>query len=364
MSNAKLYNKIKLLTGISETVIFLALVLVFVLSGLSDTIYKYASGISENEYIRLIIFAGIAGGGVSVLFSPFSFFSGYYIEHKFSLSNQSLLRWFTEGFKSVALSIVIGIPVLLAFYYFLNISGDFWWVYFGAFLFFFSVLLAKIAPVFILPLFYKILPLEDAELKAIIAKLGKDAGINVENVYSFDMSKNTKKANAAFTGLGKSKKVILGDTLLEKFGKDEIETVLAHEFGHYKFRHIPKGIFISTITSFLTLYVISVLYSFSVQSLGFESITNIAALPLLLFWSAIISILTTPISNIISRKFEYEADNYAVTVTGKSESFIAALEKLTEQNLGDPEPHPFVEWFFYSHPSIKNRVKALDTKSI
>lgn len=173
------------------------------------------------------------------------------------------------------------------------------------------------------------------------------------------MSKNTKKANAAFTGLGKTKRIILGDTLLKDYSKDEIETVIAHELGHYKHKHIAKNIVFGTVSSFLTFFVISILYKNSLSWFDFEYITQIAALPLLSLWAMLIGLIQSPIGNILSRKYEYEADRYAIETTRKPESFINTLNKLTNQNLGDREPHPFIEWFFYSHPSIKNRVKAI-----
>ena len=137
---------------------------------------------------------------------------------------------------------------------------------------------------------------------------------------------------------------------------DEIETVIAHELGHYKHKHIIKNIAIGTITSFVTLYLLSVLYSLSLNWFGFNNITEIAALPILSLWGMIIGLIQTPLTNIISRKYEYEADAYAVKSTNKKEVFINTLDKLTEQNLSDKDPHPFVEWFFYSHPSTKRRV--------
>ena len=174
------------------------------------------------------------------------------------------------------------------------------------------------------------------------------------------MSKNTKKANAAFTGLGKTKRIILGDTLLENFSHDEIETVIAHELGHYKKKHIIKNILIGTVSSFLTLFLIALLYKSTLSWFEFTKITQVAALPLLALWSMLIGIIQTPLGNILSRKFEYEADEYAVSETKNPSAFKNTLNKLTEQNLGDKEPHPFVEWFFYSHPSIKNRINTID----
>jgi len=135
--------------------------------------------------------------------------------------------------------------------------------------------------------------------------------------------------------------------------------VIAHELGHYKLKHIVKNIMIGTVTSFLTLYIIAYLYEISIGWFGFSSIIQVAALPLLALWSMLIGIVQSPLSNILSRKFEYQADEYAVKETGKPTEFVKTLEKLTEQNLGDKEPHPFVEWFFYSHPSINNRIAAI-----
>ena len=265
-----------------------------------------------------------------------------------------------ENIKSMLVGLVIGVPILLLFFFVINQFGDLWWLIFATAMFLISVVLSQIFPILIMPIFYKIIPLEDEELKSRISKLAKGAGITVQNVFSFDMSKNTKKANAAFTGLGKTKRIILGDTLMNDYSKDEIETVIAHELGHYKHKHIIKNILFGTISSFLTFFIISVLYKNSLGWFDFTSMTQIAAMPLLSLWAMLIGIIHNPIGNILSRKYEYEADRYAIESTLKPQSFIKTLNKLTDQNLGDREPHPFVEWFFYSHPSIKNRISAIE----
>lgn len=265
-----------------------------------------------------------------------------------------------ENIKSMLVGLVIGVPILLLFFFVINQFGDLWWLIFATAMFLISVVLSQIFPILIMPIFYKIIPLEDEELKSRISKLAKGAGITVQNVFSFDMSKNTKKANAAFTGLGKTKRIILGDTLLSDYSKDEIETVIAHELGHYKHKHIIKNILFGTISSFLTFFILSVLYKNSLGWFDFTSINQIAALPILSLWAMLIGIIQTPIGNILSRKYEYEADQYAIESTLKPGSFIKTLNKLTDQNLGDRTPHPFVEWFFYSHPSIKNRISAIE----
>lgn len=360
MNQAKKYNNIRLGISIGKGIISFILIIFFVESGLSTTLENYLSGFTGNNYILFLAFVFVTGVASAILFFPVNFYKSFYLEHKYNLSNQTFIKYTLENLKSLAVSLVIGTPVLLFFYYVLNKFGELWWLPFAIGLFILSVVLARIVPIIILPLFYKVTPLEDEDLKERIKKLAVDAGIQVQNVFKFNMSKNTKKANAAFTGLGKSKRILLGDTLLDSYSNDEIETVIAHELGHYKHKHIIKNIIIGTISSFLTLFLIAYLYKTSLPWFGFTNITSIAALPLLSIWGMIIGLIQNPLSNILSRKYEYEADRYAVKSTGNPAAFTSALEKLTDQNLGDKEPHPFVEWFFYSHPSIKNRVDAVN----
>ena len=357
--DAKRYNNIKLGIGIAKAIVSFALLLIFVWLGYSTLLETYVSSYAHNKYIIFLAFTFITGIAASILFAPVNYYTGFYLEHKYNLSNQTFSKWLWENFKAMLVSLAVGVPVMLVFYFTLNYFGSFWWLPFAIIMFFISVVLSQIFPVLILPIFYKLTKLENEELKNRIETLAGNAGIKVENLYKFDMSKNTKKANAAFTGLGKTKRIILGDTLLDKYSNDEIETVIAHELGHYKKKHIVKNILIGTVTSFLTLFLIALLYKDSLSWFGFSSITQIAALPLLALWSMLVGLVQTPFGNILSRKFEYEADEYAVKETGKSSEFITTLEKLNKQNLGDKEPHPFVEWFFYSHPSIKNRITAI-----
>ena len=355
----KKYNNTKLAIGISKGVISFILILLFVSLSYSTTLVDYLSGYISNSYLLFIAFVFAVGVATSILFAPVNYYTEFYLEHKYNLSNQTFIKWIIENLKGLLVSTLIGVPILLFFFYVLNEFGSMWWLPLAAGLFIISVVLGRIAPVFILPLFYKVTPIDNNELKERIERLAKDAGIKVENVYKFDMSKNTKKANAAFTGLGKSKRILLGDTLLENYTQDEIETVIAHEMGHYKKKHIIKNIILGTVTSFLTLFIVAFLYENTIALFGYNSITEIAALPVLSLWAALIGLIQSPFGNILSRKFEYEADEYAVTATNKPLPYISTLEKLTEQNLADKDPHPFVEWFFYSHPSVNNRINAL-----
>jgi STE24 endopeptidase len=357
--DSKKYNNTKLAIGIGKTLISFVLLYLFISLDYSNWLQNYIQTFFQNTYLVFLIFVFTLGIFSSILFMPINIYTGFYLEHKYKLSNQTFFKYFTENAKSMLVGLVIGVPILLLFFFVLNQFGDLWWLVFATLMFFISVILSQIFPIIILPIFYKVLPLNDEELKTRIRNLAIGAGIKVENFFSFDMSKNTKKANAAFTGLGKTKRIILGDTLLNNYTKDEIETVIAHELGHYKHKHILKNILFGTVSSFLTFFVISVLYKNTLSWFDFNNITQIAALPLLSLWAMLIGLVQSPIGNILSRKYEYEADRYAIESTYKPDSFISTLNKLTNQNLGDREPHPFVEWFFYSHPSIKNRINAI-----
>lgn len=358
--DSKRYNNIKLAIGITESILTFILIYIFIVSGLSRALEKYLSAFITNNYFLFVYFAAVTGIVMGIIFLPLRFYSGFYLEHKYKLSNQTFFKWIWENVKGLLVSAIIGLPILLFFFYVINRYGELWWLPLAAGLFFFSVILARFVPIIILPIFYKVTPLENEILKSKIEKLANHAGIMVKNIYSFNMSKNTKKANAAFTGLGKTKRILLGDTLLNSYSDDEVETVVAHELGHYKKKHIIKNLLISTFTSFFTLYLIAVLYSKSLWWFEFTSINQIAALPLLSLWAMVVGLLLNPMINLISRKFEYEADEYAIISTNKISSFISVLEKLTEQNLADKNPHPLVEWFFYSHPSINKRISAIN----
>jgi len=358
--DSKKYNNTKLGLSISKGILTFILLFILVSTNLSRELVSIWSNYSSNNYILFLLFVFSIGMIFSIIFSPLNYYSDFYLEHKYNLSNQTFIKWIWEGLKALLVSLVIGTPILIFLFYTLNKYENLWWLPFAILLFIVSVVLARIVPTLILPLFYKIIPIENEELKLRINKLAENAGVKVENIYSFDMSKNTKKANAAFTGLGKSKRIILGDTLLNNFSLDEIETVIAHELGHYKKKHILKNIIIGTISSFLTLFLIALLYDNSLSYFNFIKRTLIAAFPLLTIWAMIIGLIQLPLSNMLSRKFEYEADNYSISVTTKPQVFADALNKLNKQNLGDENPHPFVEWYFYSHPSVPKRIKKME----
>ena len=354
---AKKYSKINQIISLSETVIFFAITVIFVAGGYSKEVDELAFSFTTNDYAAVLIFFGIFGIIQSAITFPLSFYSDYTLEHKYGLSNQTIPGYFKEKIKGMLIGLLLGIPLLLIFYFIIKNYSESWWLILGAVMFFFSVIIGRLAPTLIMPLFYKFKPLENEEIKQKILSLCEKTGVRIRGIFEFDMSKNTKKANAAFTGIGKSKRIILGDTLLKNFSPEEIETVFAHEMGHYKKRHIMKLMTVSVVMTFAGLYLTSLAYSNSLNTFGFNSVSEIAALPLLFIYLSLFGLITSPISNILSRKFEWEADTFAIETTRDKGAFISAMEKLADQNLADKTPNKIIEFLFHSHPSIDKRIK-------
>lgn len=354
---AKKYSKTHQILSLTGSIIFYAVLIILVFTGLSKNILAIAHSYTSNDYIALLIFLGIIGISESIINFPLNFYSGYILEHKYDLSNQTLSKYFLEKLKGMILGLVIGIPLMFAFYYILSEFGSNWWLVLGIFMFIVSVIIGRLAPTLIMPLFYKFKPIENENIKNRILELCKKTGVKIQGIFTFDMSKNTKKANAAFTGMGKSRRIILGDTLMNNFTESEIETVFAHEVGHYTKRHILKMMAVSTIMTFLGLYITAKLYEASLGYFGFTSVSDIAALPLLFLYLSLYGLITTPISNIQSRKYEWEADTFALLTTKDKGAFISAMEKLADQNLADKTPNKIIEYLFHSHPSLEKRIQ-------
>ncbi len=354
---SKKYSKTHQILSLIETTVFFAVLLILIFTCLSKKIESAALGYSSNIYLTLLIFTLITGILEGIISFPLGFYSDYILEHRYKLSNQTLKGYFTEKLKGLLIGAVIGIPLLFAFYFILVTFGNNWWIVLGVFMFTVSVIIGRLAPTLIMPLFYKFKPVENESLKNRILNLCEKTGIKIQGIFTFDMSKNTKKANAAFTGIGKSKRIILGDTLINNFSEEEIEMVFAHEMGHYSKRHIVKLMITSTILTFAGLYITALLYESSLSFFGFTGISQIAALPLLFLYLSLYSLITSPLSNIQSRKYEWEADMFALQTTGDRESFISAMEKLADQNLSDKSPNKIIEFLFHSHPSLEKRIQ-------
>ncbi len=351
----KQYHRQKLLLSLTGTALGWGYLLWLVLTPAAARLVE-TTAYSPNPYLHFLLFGLVLGLIAQVYALPISFTSGYLLEHKYSLSNQTIAAWAWERLKGSLVGSVIGLPLALVFYYCLRTFGAGWWLPVGVVLFLFSVVLGRLAPVLIFPLFYKFEPLDEGvSLSAGIQELARSVGLNVQGVFRFNLSKTTKKANAAFTGLGHSKRVLLADTLLDNFTDDEILAVVAHELGHFRLRHIWKGLAEGTAITFVGLFIVARLHA----GLSGDEVAALATLPWLGLLLGVYGFVTGPISNYISRRREFAADGFARELMGSGKALASGLERLADLNLADRDPHPAVEFLFHGHPSIKRRVAAL-----
>jgi STE24 endopeptidase len=355
-NNANKYSCLKYFLAITDTLYSLILLLVFTGLGISKVLTTRLLGISTSYFIVVPLYLLIISVSYYILSFPLNLYSSHILEHKFNLSNQKITDWLLDQVKSFVIFYIISIILIASFYFILgHFLNNWWWVISLAWIFF-SLILARLAPVVIIPLFFKYKALSNDALRDRIMKLADKMKVKIVDVFEIDFSKKTLKANAAFTGIGKTKRVILGDTLKDKYSDDEIEVILAHEFAHYKLKHIIKLILINSLATIISFYLIFKTSGAVLNFFGFSSLWDIAALPVIIMYLFAFGIIMQPFQNYISRCLEKNADKMALSITGSKDAFISMMNKLSVQNLADRNPHPIIKFFFFDHPSIDERI--------
>lgn len=337
-------------------------ILAWLLFGWSAALRDALLTFTAEPWLLVLLFAAVFGGIYFLLDLPLSYYSGFILPHRFGQSTQTLRGWVGDQAKGILVGGLLGGALLEIIYAVLRAAPDTWWLWVAAILLVFNVLLSNLAPVLLFPLFYKFVPLgeEHRDLAERLVRLSERAGTRVRGVFTFDMSRRTKSANAALTGLGNTRRIILGDTLIREFTPDEIETVLAHELGHHVHRDIPLLMAFETLSTLVGLYLASVGLGWGVGAFGFSGPADVAALPLLGLVMGLFGLVTMPLSNAFSRWRERLADRYALEATGNAPAFASALTRLANQNLAEVDPEPWVEWLLYSHPALGKRIEMAE----
>lgn len=355
---AKKYNSIKVRLKLAD-IAFTILYLVFFQILVSSFLKSFSFSISHNFYYTFTMY--LIGFSIIhyIINLPMHFYSGFTLEHKFNLSKERISGWLKDDIKSGVLSLAVFLIFMHALYIFLRNFETTWWIWIAIFYLFATVILVKVMPVVVIPLFFKYSSLEDERKKWII-ELSKKCGIKILDVYKIDLSKKTKKLNAAVVGLGRTRRVIVADTLLADFDRDELAGVLAHEFGHHKLRHMWKLITFSVVTTFLSYYALFLVASKLVIFLGAENIYDIKMFPAFMLVLFLAGLVILPIQNAFSRKLEKDADLFALKITDNKPAFRSLMKKLAEKNLADPNPPKLIKFLFYSHPPISERIKLAE----
>lgn len=339
--------------GLVLDVLFL---LVLQLSDLSVALRILAFQVSSVRFFAYAIYTVAFFLAFSIVQLPLNFFADYVWEHRFGLSRHTVGSWLTDEIKKTALGLVLSVILVEVIYYLLCHFPYHWWMGAAGFWLFLSLFLARIMPDVIIPLFYKYTPIENEELRQRIFSLFEKCRVGLKDIYAINLSAKSKKANAFICGLGRSRRVVLSDTLLEDFSPEEIEAVVAHELGHHKNRDIGKLIVGNSLLIVLAFYLMDKLLGEVLSSVGVMK-QDIAGLPMVMLGMLIFSFVTTPFVNAFSRWLEIGADRFSLKLTGKPEAFITMMEKLGKLNLEEFSPGLFDEMMFYSHPPIRRRIE-------
>src|SRR5450631_182555 len=352
------YNLIRRWLGIADFALGFAFLIVLLVTGWSGYLRSLAYRMGFQNYslsvfiyvLLLLVISKALGIGLD--------YYGFKLERRFKLSTQRIRSWAVDEVKGFLVGLVMGTIVVEVLYFTLRQWPQHWWVLAWALFMGLFILLAQLAPVVLFPIFYKFEPLDNEDLRRRLVILSERAGTRVRGVYRWKLSEKSKKANAALTGLGATRRIILADTLLDNYSPEEIEAVLAHELGHHVHRHILKSIFVQAAITLFGFWAANWTLHYAVDQHMFEELSDFANLPLLALVSVVLSIVLMPALNAYSRFNERQADRYAFESIASVEPFISSMNKLAEQNLAERTPSKWVEWFFHSHPAISRRLAA------
>lgn len=331
-------------------VFLLALLLSGLSSGLRNLLDLPQPAMVALYFLILILSYGIIS-------APLSVYRSFVLPHRYGLSHQTWRSWLADEAKGGILGLALGMGMVVVIYRFLEAFPQIWWLLAFAFVALVTVVLTKLMPVLILPLFFKLEPLVDPDLRHRLLLLAERSQTKIRNVFQINLSSKTSAGNAMLMGWGNTRRIVLGDTLLQRYNPREIEVIMAHELGHHRHGDLTKLIGAQSALILLGFYLANLVLSWAVPRLDLNGISDVAALPLLALVLAAFALVLVPLSNAYSRHLEEAADHYALATTANPEAFATMLAKLTDQNLAESEPGRWAELLFYDHPPYSKRVE-------
>jgi len=356
---ARLYEKENRLLGLAGLLLSLLILLAYYYSGASGRLARLFPG--QPIVLPMVVYAAVFLSAWTLLTLPLSFTSSYLHEHKWRFSNQTVKAWLWERAKSFLVSLLIGCLLLGLFFWILAVSPRFWWLISGLAMALLSTLFATLFPVVILPLFNKYTRIEDEVLAGALEKILRRGGLRSSGFFKEDMSRQTKKENAFLAGLGKTRRVVLADNLMEHRTVPEIVSIMAHEVGHYRHKHIWKNILVGTAQQIVIFFFLDLILRGIFP--GFLSSTrwNLEHFPLfIILLGALSGLLFGPLSLALSRRYEKQADEYALHNIEDKQAFLTALAGLADRNLSNAYPAWWVKLLYYSHPPIGERLAGAE----
>lgn len=358
------YHRLRRRADLLGTAVAGAVLLALILSGAGLQMREMAAAVSSafpgslDDALTVVFLTVMLVLLLQLIEFPFAFYQGHLLEHHYGLSTQSTRHWLADQGKGVLLGLALATAgASIVFVNLRNWPGQWWWVSSAVFAVA-TVVMARLAPVVLLPMFYKFKPLDRPALVARLLALAQRASADVVGVFEWVLSGHTRKANAALAGMGHTRRILLSDTLLADYSEDEIEVVLAHELAHHVHRDLWRGIALQTLLLFAGFFLADAVLRRVAEPAGLRGLSDPAALPLLMLVAGAWSFLTLPLVNALSRAQERAADRYALDTTRNVDAFVTAMKRLSQQNLAEEYPSALVRWIFYSHPPIRERIEA------
>ncbi len=360
------YLKDKTVFGFINSAFILVAQLIFIIAGGFNLVDNFARSFGYGEVVSGVIFITVLIVIFNVIKIPFSAYNIFVIEEKYGFNRMTVKTFISDLIKNNILLLVIGLPIFAVIVWFFMFYGQESWLYAAISVILFELLIMFVAPVLIMPLFNKYVPVEDGDLKTELENYAKRENFKMKGLFKMDGSKRSTKTNAFFTGFGRFRRIVLFDTLIAKHTVSELVSVLAHEMGHYKKGHIKKFMIMSFVNTFIMFFILSFFIANPdlFEAFSVENISVYASFVFFGFLYTPISMFLSVIQNIMSRKYEYEADRYAVETYKKPEAMIEALKKLSVDNLSNLTPHKFKVFTEYSHPPVLERIKAIKSIKI
>jgi len=358
---AERYENVKLvLEPITGTIVPVAFSLLLLLSGVSVWLVHYLSSATGSYWVTLGLYIVIFVGLLQLTETPISFYSGFVVDHRFHLSTQTLKGWTVDELKSLGIEVAFGVLAVTILYYLIR-AVSLWWLAAAVLFAILSILLSIIVPYVLMPLFYKVTPLTDSSLKGTLLEMSRKVGAkSVDRVIVADESRKSVRANAFFSGIGKSRAIVLFDTLLSNFTRREVITVVAHELGHYVNKDIWKEALLSGFLIVPPFFIADYVLRVGAGTLGLTGAADPAGVPVIFAILMGVSFALQPISNGISRIMESKADEFALRAADDSEAQSSAERRLADLSLAVDKPNRLVELVFYTHPSPSKRVQLAD----
>ena len=354
-ARARVYHRRQLALSLLGLALSVTYLLVLIETRAATHLTEYVARWTTVWWLELGIVLLVLAGAYRLVTLPLHWLGGYWLPRRFGLLRQPFRRWLWDAVKAALIGGTLGLLAVLIIYALLRVTP--WWWLWGAAIFLAGyALLALIAPIWLVPLFYRLTPLPDGELLTRLLALARRVGVPVSGVFVVDQSRKSRTANAAVTGLGRTRRILLFDTLLAEFTAEEVEAVLAHELAHQLHGDVRRGLLVQGALTLITFWIADLALRWGVGWLGLDGPADIAGLPLFGLILMLVSLAVLPVANGWSRRVEWQADRFALQTIPDPRAFIRSMERLATLNLAEREPHRLEELFLYSHPAIERRI--------